>query len=261
MSKPILAVSIFLIISCICVGLYFITNTNKNVEPAIIYKVPSDTEVDKTNQDSKQVNQPKPIETDTETVDVDLTNQSQEKSYVLIAENESGEKVSVRVTADHLEKLKKEAGRKFYKNIRGVSGPPPEGYKYIIMPDGKAKRDENGNPITYKIGDPIFEIVLREDFAPTIEQFNQLKNLEQELVTAIQNEDFDKADNIRDQISTLRQESNGMLPYVNITVTVETPNETEYDAKYKRAEQLSKPVLYQAYREHGFEHLIPEGYK
>lgn len=261
MSKLILAVSIFLIILCICVGFYFVVNINRNVEPNIVYKVPSDTEVAKTNQDDKQVNQPKSTQIDIEEVDVDLTNKSDEGTYILLAEDETGKEISVRVSADRLKELNKYAGDKFYKNIRGVSGPPPDGYKYIIMPDGKAKRGEDGKPIIYKIGAPLFEVILRKDFAPTLDQFNQLKALEENLLYAMQNGNYDESDDIRDQISTLRKESKGMLPYVNITVTAEYSNESEYDAEYKRAEQLSKPVLYQAYRKHGFEHLIPEEYK
>ncbi len=251
-----------LIVLLIGVSVVILTRTTDTEPPIVIDRGDvglsknSINDLNLTPDDSHDID-----ESDIEKPDVDLTDQSGGKSYIVIAEDENGNDVSVRISPDHLEKLNKEAGSKFYKNIRGVSGPPPKGYKYRILPDGKVKRDEAGNPMTYKIGDPIFEVILRNKFAPTLDQYNKLKSLEQEASHAIQNGNYDKYDNISDQISTLRKESKGLLPYINITLTGNYSSLNERENAFKDATLLSKPMLYEQYRNQGFEHLIPKEYK
>ena len=167
----------------------------------------------------------------------------------------------IKMTPELEDKLNKQAKQDFYTQIRGVSGPPPAGYKYRITHDGKAMLDENGKPMIYKIGEPIFSLETQKGFAPTLEQYKKYQSLLQNKVDAMKNNDYDKADNIQSEIDQFRKDARGELPYINITLTLETSSESEMDAAYKRALELSKPIMYEAYRKQGFAHLIPEEYK
>ena len=167
----------------------------------------------------------------------------------------------IKMTPELEDKLNKQAKQDFYTQIRGVSGPPPAGYKYRITHDGKAMLDENGKPMIYKIGEPIFSLETQKGFAPTLEQYKNYQSLLQNKVDAMKNNDYDKADNIQSEIDQFRKDAQGDLPYINITLTLETSSESEMDAAYKRALELSKPILYEAYGKQGFAHLIPEEYK
>ena len=167
----------------------------------------------------------------------------------------------IKMTPELEDKLNKQAKQDFYTQVRGVSGPPPAGYKYRITHDGKAMLDENGKPMIYKIGEPIFSLETQKGFAPTLEQYKKYQSLLQNKVDAMKNNDYDKADNIQSEIDQFRKDARGELPYINITLTLETSSESEMDAAYKRALELSKPIMYEAYRKQGFAHLIPEEYK
>ena len=166
----------------------------------------------------------------------------------------------IELTPDLLELMKKQSKNDLYTQIRGVSGPPPKGYKYRLNPDGTAKRDQYGQPMLYKIGEPIFEIETHKGFAPTLKQYQQFQDLELKRKESIRDGNSELYESIKSQMSQLRKDAHGDLPYVNITITLETSSKSEHEAAYKRAKELSLPILYEEYRKQGLSHLIPKEY-
>ena len=250
---------IIIIIICICVALYIILSPSNKMETNDVgYQTPSHNEIDNPNQVSKPVNQDqlstKP-NSDMEIAKVDMTNGDNGQNHVILAEDENGNEVYVKVTDAHFKRLNREAGRKFYKDIRGVSGPPPEGYTYIILPDGRAKRGEDGKPIIHNRDNPYFTIESQLGFAPTLEEYQHYQSLENSYLQAIKEGQWKKADQIRSNIYNLREEYKGQLPYVSVAMFSDKSTDSP------EIQEQANQILYSEYAKQGFSHLIPKEYR
>ncbi len=243
----------------ICIALYTILSISKSTETNDAgYQMLSRVEIDNLNQVSKPVNQDhlatKP-NLDMKYTKVDMTNGDKGQHRVILAEDQNGNEVYVKVTDEHFEKLNKQAGRKFYKNIRGVSGPPPEGHTYIILPDGRAKRGEDGKPIIHNRDNPYFTIESQLGFAPTLEEYRHYQSLENSYSQAVKEGQWKKADQIRSNIYNLREEYKGQLPYVSVAMFSDKSTDSP-----EIQEQVNQ-ILYSEYAKQGFSHLIPKEYR
>ena len=131
---------------------------------------------------------------------------------------------------------------------RGLKRPPP-GYVYRWKDIGVPLLDENGNPVLHKRGEPYVDIQMRVGFAPTREEYERYKQLQEDQGWAEARGDFTEADRLAAEIDALEAAVQRVRPVHVITTWVGA------EAKAKAA-QVSKEKLNAALREHGLEHLI-----
>ena len=90
--------------------------------------------------------------------------------------------------------------------------PPPEGYDYLWEAPHVVKRDENGEPILHKNGEPVIEISYQRGFAPTYEQYQRFKQLRAEALAAEAEGDLDTAQAARDEMKWIWDNAQGDVP-------------------------------------------------
>ena len=90
--------------------------------------------------------------------------------------------------------------------------PPPEGYDYLWEAPHVVKRDENGEPILHKNGEPVIEISYQRGFAPTYEQYQRFKQLRAEALAAEAEGDLDTAQAARDEMKWIWDNAQGEVP-------------------------------------------------
>ena len=131
--------------------------------------------------------------------------------------------------------------------------PPPEGYGYLWEAPFVVKRDENGEPMQYKIGEPIITIFYAQGFAPTQAQYEQYKQLQAEANLAELEGDFDTAQQLHNKIQQIRANAQGEVPHVHSRLVV--PANMDFEAaEYNEQRQIEK-ALDEAYAEMGLGYL------
>lgn len=212
--------------------------------------------VEQINQRKVSENNPLPQESvdDSQQIDSrigsDLSDVSDEQS------------TEVKLTEAHIKQLREQARKEFYQQIRGVNNPPPDGYTYRIDASGKALRDENGDPILHKIGEPRFTVNFQKGFAPTVEQYRLYKQLEQDRIHAIKDKEYSKLKLIELEMEQLRERAKGDLPIIAVT-TINYHNVMDSHSVMNSFDVIEKSnrLKYQEYKKLGLDHLIPEEYK
>ena len=104
----------------------------------------------------------------------------------------------------------KQAIEQFYAQA-GVK-PPPEGYDYLWEAPDVVKRDENGEPILHKNGEPVIEISYQQGFAPTYEEYQRYKQLQGEALHAEAEGDFDTVQSLHDEMRQIWDNAQGEVP-------------------------------------------------
>lgn len=128
--------------------------------------------------------------------------------------------------------------------------PPPEGYRYVWLDVGIPRRDENGAPILLKEGEPFFEVITCIGFAPTREEYAEYQQMEKDRLAALFRGDTAEANRLLAARKRFREAHRGELP--SVFISGGTPG-VDY------SEQSNK-ILFAAYRDAGFDYLIPDGY-
>ena len=128
---------------------------------------------------------------------------------------------------------------------------PPEGYKYVWLDVGIPRRDENGNPILLKEGEPFFEVTTALGFAPTQEEFAQYQQLEKDRIAAVLRGNDAEVDRLNAARRRFRAEHRGEIPTISV---LDGTLGVDY------TEQI-RERLYEAYRKAGFDYLIPDEYR
>ena len=140
----------------------------------------------------------------------------------------------------------------FYRQ-RGVDGPPPEGYHYVWI-NGKAQRDENGNPILIKNEDPYFQPTTCIGFRPTPEQYEQYKQLQQKAGEIFRTGTRDEYNQINAELRRFREAHRGELPAITSLA------QKGYNRNDPRHSKRRTEILAELYRKAGLDYLIPELY-
>ena len=131
--------------------------------------------------------------------------------------------------------------------------PPPEGYGYLWESPFVVKRDENGEPMQYKIGEPIITIFYAQGFAPTQAQYERYKELQAEANLAELEGDFDTAQQLHNEIQQIRANAQGEVPHAHSRLVV--PANMDFEAaEYNEQRQIEK-ALDEAYAEMGLGYL------
>ena len=128
---------------------------------------------------------------------------------------------------------------------------PPEGYRYIWLEPGIPKRDDNGNPILWKRDEPFFEVITAIGFAPTREEFTQYQQMKKDRLAAIMRGDDVEADRLLAALKRFRKEHRGEIPSV-------------FGRGGKPGVDYTEEIhqkLHPAYREAGYDYLIPDKYR
>ncbi|MDE0636847.1 MAG: hypothetical protein OXI43_13500 [Candidatus Poribacteria bacterium] len=121
--------------------------------------------------------------------------------------------------------------REFYKRALGKM-PPPEGHFYVCNPDGSVKLGEDGLPIYYKHGEPVFKIKTMIGFRPTREQIIIHKTLLDLYEDAVNRDDQETAEMVDSEIQALEEHAVGEIPL--ITASTQSPggvNRSEWRRK------------------------------
>ena len=134
--------------------------------------------------------------------------------------------------------------------------PPPRGYQYLFDGVNQVRRDEAGNPVLHKIGDPVITIRIEKGFAPTREQLQRYDQLIDDQGRAESTGDTARAAEIAEEIKRLELASRGDVPAMSYSLMV--PGYMDYDAAERKADTMAREALYNARREMGLEHLNPE---
>ena len=103
--------------------------------------------------------------------------------------------------------------REFYKRALGMM-PPPDGYYYRSNPDGSVILGEDGLPIAYKLGEPVFQIKTRIGFRPTRDQILTHKALVDIYAVYTNKNDHETAGLIQAEINKLESEAVGEIPLI-----------------------------------------------
>lgn len=118
---------------------------------------------------------------------------------------------------------------------------PPEGYKYVWLDVGIPRRDENGNPILIKEGEPFFGVTTVVGFAPTREEFAQYQQMEKDRIAAALRGDDAEVERLYDARLRFWLEHQGEIPSVSV---LDRPPCVDY------TEQINER-LYAEYRKSG----------
>ena len=127
--------------------------------------------------------------------------------------------------------------------------PPPKGYEYRWKDRWVPLLDENGNPVLHKIGDPIVEVRMGVDFAPTKEEYEEWKALDEAWGWAEARGDIAEAKRLKAERDALEASAQRMRPIGVGTMSIGR------EAKSK-SRSFSRKAYNDALREHGLEHLI-----
>ncbi len=91
---------------------------------------------------------------------------------------------------------------------------PPDGYVYLWESPGIPRRDENGNPILLKRGEPYFEVTPSIGFRPTREQYEQYKQMGRDAKAAAMRGDEAEVQRLYKARKIFRDEHRGELPSI-----------------------------------------------
>ena len=153
----------------------------------------------------------------------------------------------------------------FYRK-KGLK-PPPNGYTYL-WPQGSSqgmpKLDENGEPILHKLGEPQFIIETCIGFAPTREQYERYKQLDQACFETYKVGNIAEYNRLNAEREALREGARGELPSVSISGIIPrsmVPTQEAFDNFLKMGHQKARILEYELYRKAGFDYLIPDEYR
>lgn len=127
--------------------------------------------------------------------------------------------------------------------------PPPRGYDYRWKDAWVPLLDENGNPILHKIGDPIVEVQMGIDFAPTKEEYKKYNELDEAWGWAEARGDIAEAKRLKAEMEALEASAQRMRPIGVMSSSVG-------DKAISKARSFRKEAYNNALREHGLAHLI-----
>ena len=131
----------------------------------------------------------------------------------------------------------------------------PLGYTYRWEEPGIPKRDENGNPILHKRGDPIIDIVMSKAFTPTIDEYEMLKTLEIEIGWQYGQGDTNKAESLESDYDKLYEKVQRERPTVTGWIWAAPKSEKSSDPD--KPKRIASEKLKAALIEHGYSYLIP----
>ena len=131
--------------------------------------------------------------------------------------------------------------------------PPPEGYDYLWEAPHVVKRDENGEPILHKNGEPVIEISYQRGFAPTYEQYQRFKQLRAEALAAEAEGDFDTAQAARDEMKWIWDNAQGEVPVASSILA--TPVSVSYEEAREIHIRYIDAALDEAYQEIGLGYM------
>ena len=131
--------------------------------------------------------------------------------------------------------------------------PPPEGYDYLWEAPHVVKRDENGEPILHKNGEPVIEISYQRGFAPTYEQYQRFKQLRAEALAAEAEGDFDTAQAARDEMKWIWDNAQGEVPAASSILA--TPVSVSVEETREIHRRYIKAALDAAYQEIGLGYM------
>ena len=131
---------------------------------------------------------------------------------------------------------------------------PPLGYTYRWEEPGIPKRDENGNPILHKRGDPIIDIVMSKAFTPTIDEYEMLKTLEIEIGWQHGQGDKNKAESLQSDYDKLYEKVQRERPTVTGWIWAAPKSEKSSDPD--KPKRIASEKLKAALIEHGYSYLI-----
>ncbi|MCY3740168.1 MAG: hypothetical protein OXH00_04025 [Candidatus Poribacteria bacterium] len=123
--------------------------------------------------------------------------------------------------------------------------PPPRGYEYIWDDAWVVKRDENGQPVINKIGEPYIQVFTITAFAPNPEQTRRYLELKAQ---RLRTTDPNKLEQIRTKMYRIQDEAQGPYPLI-------TASASGKKARSKVA-QRTKEAHEKALVELGLGHLV-----
>ena len=131
--------------------------------------------------------------------------------------------------------------------------PPPPGYAYRMSDPGVLRLDEDGNPILYKKGEAVFDIVIGIGFAPTYEQYQHYLHLIRLRDAARHAGNDNRADRLNAEIGQLKADAQGEIPVVSCSLGV--PKHLA-EAAIKKADRRASEIMKQAYIDMGLGYMI-----
>ena len=220
---------VVIIVILFTAGVFLLTQRNIDMEPDVVFEPPSPEVIQKIKDDIAERKaqgvdeQPPPGETS--------ENRTPTTTQTKNALQGATEKQGATVRLGYFERIYKKYGVE----------PPPPGYAYRMSDPGVLKLDENGNPMLYKEGEPIFDVAIGTGFAPTYEQYQHYLHL-------IKVRDIERhagndaeADRLNAEIAQLKKEARGDIPVV--TSTQSAPKhiiEATAEARSQRASELMR---------------------
>lgn len=126
---------------------------------------------------------------------------------------------------------------------------PPRGYDYRWKDVGVPYLDENGNPVLRRLDEPIVEVQMGIDFAPTLEEFKKYNELDEAWGWAEARGDTAEAKRLKAERDALEASAQRRRP-IGVTSFGTT---TEQNSK---SDRLMTEAYNAALREHGLAHLI-----
>ena len=127
--------------------------------------------------------------------------------------------------------------------------PPPPGYTYRWKDRWVPLLDENGNPVLHKKGDPIIEVRMGIDFAPTEDEYKKWKELDEAWGWAEARGDTAEAERLRTEMDALEASVQRMRPIGVGAMSIGREAAS-------KADRFSREAYKAALREHGLAHLI-----
>ena len=131
--------------------------------------------------------------------------------------------------------------------------PPPPGYGYRMSDPGVLRLDDNGNPILYKEGEPVFDVHKIPGFAPTREQYQYYKELIRKRDHERRTGNDAAADQFNAKIRQLKAEAQGVIPFVTSSLGIESHL---YEAAKADQERKAGEIMKQAYIDMGLGHMV-----
>ncbi len=221
-----------LIVILFTAGVFLLMQRNIDLEPEVVFEPPSPEVIQKIKEDIAERKaqgvdeQPPPGETS--------ENRTPTATQTKNALQGATEKQGGTVRLGYFERIYKKYGVE----------PPPPGYAYRMSDPGVLKLDENGNPMLYKEGEPIFDVAIGTGFAPTYEQYQHYLHL-------IKVRDIERhagndaeADRLNAEIDQLEKEAQGDIPIVTASQSVPTHLA---EAASVATDQRASEILRQAY--------------
>ncbi len=234
----------------------FLLNHNVDTEPEVIYKPPAKEVLDnirkKTEPGTADLvtvsEQNRQRRSDPASNNVPMSDDSKQVDVGMSDETSDGQETD---NTPDFWSLSREVQQQILDQFYIQHGlkPPPRGYQYRWKDINVPLLDENGNPVLHKIGEPIVDIQMRVDFAPTREEFERYNQLLEDQGWAEARGDFDEVERLSAEIEALEAAVQRVRPVHVMTSAVG-------DEAIAKSDRVTREKLNAALREHGLEHLI-----